>query len=71
MFVEGIKDGDFIVIVDSADKKTAAVVKKYLDIECDERGKKLEEVKLLEVDEKDANKFFLKFLLFFMEHLLY
>ena len=61
MFVEGIKDEDFIVIVDSADKKTAAVVKKYLDIECGERGKKLEEVKLLEVDEKDANKFLLKF----------
>lgn len=61
MFVEGIKDGDFIVIVDSEDKKTAAIVKEYLDIECGERGKNLEEVNLLEIDEKDSNKFLLKF----------
>ena len=61
MFVEAIKDDDFIVIVGSEGKKTIDMIEEYLRIECTERGKEWGLVKLLELDEKDANKFLLKF----------
>ena len=61
MFIEGIKEDDFIVIVGSEGKKTIDMIEEYLKIECTERGKEWDRVKLLELDEKDANKFLLKF----------
>lgn len=61
MFVEGIKNNDFIVIVGSENKKTVDMINEYLKIECDERGKEWENLRLLQLDEKDANKFLLKF----------
>ena len=61
MFVEAIKDDDFIVIVGSEGKKTIDMIEEYLKIECTERGKEWGLVKLLELDERDANKFLLKF----------
>ena len=39
MFVEAIKDDDFIVIVGSEGKKTIDMIEEYLKIECTERGK--------------------------------
>lgn len=61
MFVEGIKNNDFIVIVGSEDKKTVDMINEYLKVECNERGKEWEKLRLLQLDEKDANKFLLKF----------
>lgn len=61
MFIEGIKNNDFIVIVGSENKRTVDMINEYLKIECEERGKKWENLRLLQLDEKDANKFLLKF----------
>lgn len=61
MFVEGLKNDDFIVIVSSEGKKTTDMLEDYLKVECTERGKEWETIKLLRLDEKDANKFLLKF----------
>ena len=60
MFVEAIKDDDFIVIV-GEENKTTDTIKEYLQVECRERGKNWEEVRRLDLDEEAANKFLLKF----------
>ncbi len=61
MFTEGIQDDDFIVLVTSSEQNTIDTAKKYLQIESEERGKNWDAVRFLELDEKDANKFLLKF----------
>lgn len=61
MFTEGIQDDDFIVFVTSSEQKTIDTAKKYLQIESEERGKNWDAIRYLELDEKDANKFLLKF----------
>lgn len=60
MFVEAIKDDDFIVIVGEQNKTTNAI-KEYLQVECREREKDWEDVKQLDLDEEAANRFLLKF----------
>ena len=61
MFTEGIQDDDFIVFVTSSEQKTIDTAKKYLQIESEERWKNWDAIRYLELDEKDANKFLLKF----------
>lgn len=61
MFAEGIQDDDFIVLVTSSEQKIINTAKECLQIESKERGKNWDAIRFLELDEKDANKFLLKF----------